>query len=77
MSELQSTIEKAYQLSENEQNILAELIEVFIRGIKSEHEYGTQKKIRRVVGKYNGKYDVPDDIDFCNDEIAKMFGVSD
>lgn len=77
MSELQSTIKKAYQLSESEQNMLANLMEIFIQGIESAHESGAQKKIKRVVGKYNGKYDIPDDIDFCNDEIAKMFGVSD
>ena len=26
------------------------------------------------IGIAKGKFDVPDDIDFCNDEIAEMFG---
>lgn len=77
MNELQTTIKKAYLLSEKEQNMLAKLIEVFIQETEREVMLGEQKKSRRVIGKFNGKYDVPDDIDFCNDEIAKMFGVSD
>ena len=32
-----------------------------------------QKKSNRV-GVAKGKFVVPDDIDFCNDEIAQMFG---
>lgn len=31
------------------------------------------KKSNRL-GVAKGKFDVPDDIDFCNDEIAQMFG---
>ena len=34
-------------------------------------------RANRPIGKCDGKYDVPDDIDFCNDEIAEMFGVGD
>ncbi len=29
------------------------------------------------VGQFDGKFKVADDIDFCNDEIAKMFGIND
>ena len=29
------------------------------------------------IGMFDGKFPVADDIDFCNDEIAEMFGVSD
>lgn len=29
------------------------------------------------LGVAKGKFDVPDDIDFCNDEIAEMFGVNE
>jgi hypothetical protein len=28
------------------------------------------------IGVAKGKFDVPDDIDECNDEIAEMFGVN-
>ena len=30
---------------------------------------------RRKLGLANGKYEIPDNIDECNDEIAEMFGV--
>lgn len=45
----------------------------------SEEEPGTISELQarnRIIGRYNGKYDVPDDIDFCNDEISEMFGGS-
>lgn len=29
------------------------------------------------IGQFDGKFKVSDDIDFCNDEIAEMFGVND
>ncbi|MBR3306239.1 MAG: hypothetical protein IKI75_03155 [Lachnospiraceae bacterium] len=73
MSELQMTIQKAYLLPEKDQNLLAKLIEVFL----SEKESTKTKKTKRIVGKYDGKFDVIDDIDFCNDEIAEMFGVTE
>ena len=75
MNELQTTIKKAYLLSEEDQAMLAKLIEAFILGTESHPKSEAGKKTRRVVGKYNGKYVVPDDIDFCNDEIAEMFGM--
>ena len=34
-----------------------------------------EKKTTRI-GVAKGKFEVPDDIDFCNDEIADMFGVN-
>ena len=73
MSELQMTIQKAYLLPEKDQNLLAKLIEVFL----SEKESTKTKKTKRIVGKYDGKFDVIDDIDFCNDEIAEMFEVTE
>jgi len=32
---------------------------------------------RRKLGIANGMYNIPDNIDACNDEIAQMFGVSE
>ena len=38
---------------------------------------GKGKPARRRLGIANGKYDIPDDIDFCNDEILEMFGLNE
>lgn len=35
-----------------------------------------QKK-KRHFGMAKGEFEIPDDIDFCNDEIAEMFGVNE
>lgn len=32
---------------------------------------------KRRIGIADGKYNIPDNIDACNDEIAKMFGVAE
>ena len=32
---------------------------------------------KRRLGIADGMYDIPDDIDACNDEIARMFGVAE
>jgi DNA-damage-inducible protein J len=37
----------------------------------------SSSKKTRVLGIANGKYDIPDDIDGCNKEIAEMFGVDE
>lgn len=39
-------------------------------------QYESQKKKPRL-GAAKGKFVCPDDIDFCNDEIAEMFGVNE
>ncbi len=31
--------------------------------------------IKRELGLAKGKFDIPDDIDSCNDKVAEMFGV--
>ena len=72
MSELQMTIQKAYMLSDNEQSILAKIIDAFISGTRFSN---TQTEQKRVIGRFDGKYEISNDIDFCNDEIAEMFGV--
>ena len=35
----------------------------------------SSKRIKRSFGMAKGKLQYPEDIDFCNDEIAEMFGV--
>ena len=34
-------------------------------------------KPQRKFGVAKGEFEIPDDIDFCNDEIAEMFGVDE
>lgn len=36
----------------------------------------SSSKNKRSFGMLKGKLQYPDDIDFCNDEIAEMFGVN-
>ncbi len=71
MNNLHSTIEKAYSLPNEEQNALVELIDTFINNVSKSK---MKTHIRRA-GKFDGKYKVVDDIDFCNDEIAELFDV--
>lgn len=42
--------------------------------IKQNSSKLSAKQGARRLGVAKGKFDVPDDIDFCNDEIAEMFG---
>ena len=35
-----------------------------------------KSKTSKRLGVAKGKFEVPDDIDFCNDEIADLFGVN-
>ena len=37
--------------------------------------YENEEQFNRVIGIAKGKFKVPDDIDECNDEIARMFGI--
>ena len=39
--------------------------------------YEQKKTFDQIFGIAKGKYKIPDDIDECNDEIAKMFGVAE
>ena len=73
MNELQMSLQDAYMLSDSDQSTLAKLISKFVANVKA----GKDSRVNRPIGKCDGKYDVPDDIDFCNDEIAEMFGVGD
>ncbi len=72
MSALQMSIQKAYTLPEKDQDALAQIIETFVGNLKN------QQKTMSVsnVGMFDGKFNIIDDIDFCNDEIAEMFGVN-
>lgn len=73
MSDLQMTMQKVYMLSDGEQSAIAKLIDAYIESIKPIKKH----KSKIIVGKYDGKFNIIDDIDFCNDEIAQMFGVND
>ena len=39
--------------------------------------YTQQKTFDQIFGIAIGKFKVPDDIDECNDEIARMFGITE
>lgn len=40
-------------------------------------EKSKEKEFKRILGIAEGKFTLPDDIDECNDEIARMFGIID
>ena len=51
------------------------LMAYLANAIKQNSAKCMRKKATRI-GVAKGKFEVPDDIDFCNDEIADMFGVN-
>lgn len=68
---INQAMNRVYELPREYQEIIAGLIEKFL-SIQN-----TQEKAHHVI-KYGlgaGTAIIPDDIDFCNDEIAKLFGV--
>ena len=73
MSELQISVQKAYRLPENEQNALAKMIDIFVSSLSLSKSSATTRNI----GQFDGEFEVADDIDTCNDEIAEMFGVKE
>ena len=50
--------------------IIIQVMKGFIMPISNENEH-------KRIGVAKGEFIVPDDIDECNDEIAKMFGVNE
>ncbi len=73
-------IEKINLLSEDQLNEAEYLIENLLLKIKSEtkNKSNLNKDIKekRNLGIADGKYEIPENIDILNDEIAKLFGVS-
>lgn len=74
--------EQAERLYEEMGTTFAEAIRIFAR--QSVMEKGMPFTMhlaalgeKRTLGIANGKYSIPDDIDECNGEIAKMFGVGE
>ena len=45
--------------------------------IKQKANSADVQKKKRYFGMAKGEFEIPDDIDFCNDEIAEMFGVNE
>ena len=68
--------EKAIQmitlLPDNRVDTLIEVMQGFLEPISNTRDSGKSR-----IGAAKGKFVVPDDIDECNEEIARMFGVSD
>lgn len=51
------------------------LLELLARTIKMKTEEPSAGNCKRYFGCAKGELHYPEDIDFCNDEIAEMFGV--
>lgn len=58
-------------LPDDRVEILVEVMKGFMKPITENNDIPQHTRI----GVAKGKFVVPDDIDECNDEIAKMFGV--
>ena len=48
----------------------------YAKFIKTDLRLNESIKHKRRIGIADGLYNIPDDIDTCNDEIAEMFGVN-
>ena len=57
-------------LPDDSVEIIIQVMKGFIMPISNENEH-------KRIGVAKGEFIVPDDIDECNDEIAKMFGVNE
>lgn len=57
-------------LPDDRVEIIIQVMKGFIMPISNENEH-------KRIGIAKGEFIVPDDIDECNDEIAKMFGVNE
>lgn len=74
MSTLQmQAYEMIGQLSENKLQLVVDIMKNFSPSTEQVAAKSTSKRI----GIAKGEFVVPDDIDECNEEIAKMFGVSE
>lgn len=82
MTAQQEAILLIKSLPDDTLGILVELLKRMVAGdgypvdMRTSDEARAQPRKRRL-GIADGKYDIPDDIDFCNDEIAEMFGVAE
>ncbi len=65
--------EEICALAKNLTDEQSERVVGIMRALKTERP----KKFHYIIGVDDGKYEIPDDIDGSNDEVAKMFGVAD
>lgn len=64
------------ELPDDTVKILVELIKKMRNRVStSDNSPVISPTSKRPLGIASGKYTIPDDIDSCNDEIARMFGV--
>lgn len=71
MSTLQmQAFEMIGQLSESKLQLVVDIMKSF-----SSSDQVAPKNLSKRIGIAKGEFVVPEDIDECNDEIAKMFGV--
>ena len=75
MSEALMNLEEQISLiSLNEQ---ITLMAYLANAIKQKTASANIQKKKRYFGCAKGEFEIPEDIDFCNDEIAEMFGVNE
>ena len=53
------------------------LMAYLANAIKQKAAPANIQKKKRYFGCAKGEFEIPEDIDFCNDEIAEMFGVNE
>ena len=53
------------------------LMAYLANAIKQKTASANIQKKKRYFGCAKGEFEIPEDIDFCNDEIAEMFGVNE
>jgi hypothetical protein len=66
---LNDSIAKIFAMPEEYQSVIVTLIDNMSNLTKPKSER------RNIVGIANGTRTVPDDIDYCNEEIAALFGI--
>ena len=84
MSSLQNQIAQSLEgLSDDSLSFILDMIQRFVMPAESRNSIGKQdislRKEKRKLGSMKGQKFIADghDIDECNDEIAKLFGVGD
>lgn len=87
MSELEKTIDLLEEMDDEQLQAIQTVAKILVfRKTKANNSNSadsqTSENVRiqsskRRLGIADGKYIIPDNIDACNDEIAKMFGVAE
>ena len=87
MSELEKTIDLLEEMDDEQLQAIQTVAKILVlRKPKANNCYSVDSQQsgdvriqspKRRLGIADGRYTIPDNIDVCNDEIAKMFGVAE